>query len=73
MVVGLVLVGTIAGGLAAALALLAAQPLSSVIAAYLVTGVLSILVIAVGCSFRAGRISDSDDTVHGPSQPERSS
>lgn len=57
MIMGLLLVGSVLGGIAAAFAAIVGQPVGSVALVYLATGVFSILAISLGCAFRPRRSS----------------
>lgn len=52
MIFGLLMIGSVLGGIAAAFAAIIGQPVGFVALVYLATGVFSILAISLGCAFR---------------------
>ena len=52
MIIGLLLLGSVFGGCAAVVSLIAGQSVLSAALIYLGTAVLSVLVISLGCAFR---------------------
>lgn len=52
MIIGLLIIGSVLGGIAAAFVAIIGHPIASVAMVYLATGVFSILAISLGCAFR---------------------
>lgn len=57
MIVGLLVVGSVIGGIAATISLLFGQPISTAALIYVTTGALSVILISMGCAFRPRKSS----------------